>query len=254
MPERDEFPDRVLDLRFGGRRITVDALLEASSRLLAILRLVDARATDRPGGTLDWVIRDLRAGSAVLELVAEPRDERTPVWAPETVVRRFKRGMRQVAATGERPDAFPEEAMRRLYELTAVLDGNGIDRIEIGDAAGGIAFAPGMRRAVREALEGRYRAIGSVEGRIDGISAHAPPYTCTLYTTGSGEAIRCSFEPPLLPEIHRLFRARVSARGVFRTRPDGEVTRFRIEAIEPLPDAEALPTVDDILGILTDGA
>lgn len=249
----DAFADRALPLHFDGRRITLSDLMETASRVLSILREVDARTTGSEQGSLDWVIRDLRSGSAILEIMAEPKGEATPIWAAPLVVRRFKEGMSRIVATGERPEYFTEYAMRRAYELTAMLDPNGIEALHIGLNGDTVVLQPGMKKAVRDALEGRYRAIGTIEGRIDSLSAHEEPYFCTLYTLLSNEPVRCYFGPELLDDVYENFRARVVVRGTLNTRANGEVTSMRLQGLERLPSDDELPTVDEIIGILANG-
>jgi hypothetical protein len=102
---------------------------------------------------------------------------------------------------------------------------------------------------VKESLEGCHRAIGSIEGTIDAISARDEPYFCTVYTLLIGEAIRCYFGPPLLRTVYENFKQRVSVRGTFTTRANGEVTSLRAVSIEPLDVAE-IPTVNEMIGIV----
>lgn len=253
MPSDESFPDRILPFQFAGRRLTVADLLEATSRVLSILREVDARTTGARQGSLDWVIREMRSGSAIIEVQAEPKGEDTPIWAASAVVRRFRQGMRQVIETGERPEAFSEYAMRRVYELTALLSENGIESLRIGPDGDSVVLQPGMRKALRDTLEGRYRAIGSIEGRIDSLSAHEEPYFCTVYTLLSGEPVRCYFASALLDTVYEHFRARVVVRGTLNTRADGEVTSMRLVSVDRMPDDDTLPTVDEIIGILSNG-
>ncbi|HEX9938439.1 MAG TPA: hypothetical protein VGB15_14985 [Longimicrobium sp.] len=251
----ETFPDRLLNLEFGGSRITLSDLVAASARVLGILTDVDARTSNEPGGSLDWVIRDLRPGSAVLEVYAEPKGKQTDPWVPSEVVRRFKSGIRHVVERGERPPYFSERAMQQAFELVTILNENGINAFRVGHNGEKVEITPALRKPVKEALEGSYKAIGSVEGRIEGLSAHEPPYSCTVYTLVTGEAIRCNFaDPELLTTAYKHFRQRVTLRGVLTSRPNGEVTSMRVYSIDPFPADDDLPTVDDILGILANGA
>ena len=250
----ETFPDRLLDLEFGGSRITLSDLVAASSRVLGILTDVDARTSNEPGGTLDWVIRDLRPGSAILEVYAEPKFKQTDPWVPAEVVRRFKSGIRQVVERGERPPYFGERAMQQAYELVTILNTNGITSFRVGHNGETVELTPALKKPVKEALEGSYKAIGSIEGRIEGLSAHEPPYSCTVYTLVTGEAIRCTFaDPALLSTAYEHFKQRVTLRGVLTSRPNGEVTSMRVYSIDPFPADDDLPTVDDILGIFANG-
>jgi hypothetical protein len=201
------------------------------------------------------VLRDLQPGSAILEIEAQPRGEETPVGAEAEVVRRFKSGMRQVVERGERPPFFSERAMQQAYELTTLLNENGIQAFRIGFNGDAVELTPGIRKAVRQTLEGRYRAIGSIEARIEALSAHDTPYSCTAWTLLTNEPIRCFFsEPGLLAAAYDNFKRRVTLRGVLNSRADGEVTSMRVHSIVPFPPDDELPEVDDIRGIMANGA
>lgn len=255
LDHRELFPDRTLRLKFGGQRITLADLLAASSRLLGILTDVDARITDQPGGSVDWVIRDLQPGSAILEIEAQPKGEQTPFGAEAEIVRQVKAGMRQVVERGERPPFFSERAMQQTYELTTLLSENGIQDFTLGFSGEAVEFTPGMRKAVKQTLEGKYRAIGSIEARIEMLSAHEPPYSCTAWTLLTNEAIRCYFtDSALLKTAYEHFKQRVTLRGILNSRADGEVTSMRVHSIEPFPSDDDLPTVDDIRGIMANGS
>ncbi len=254
--DRDElFPERTLRLEFGGQRITLPDLIAAANRVLGILVDVDSNVSEEPGGTIDWVIRDLESGSAVLEVEAAPKGEITPFFAPAEVVRKFKSGMRQIAENGERPPYFSERGMQQAYELTAMLHINGIDAFRVGYNGETVEFTPGIKKAVKETLEGKYKAIGSIEARIDTLSAHEKPYSCTAWTLLTNEPIRCFFsDAEVLSSAYENFKQRVTLRGILTSRPNGEVTSMRVHSIEPFPADEDLPSVDDILGIMAHGA
>jgi hypothetical protein len=178
--------DRTLRLEFGGQRITLPDLIAASSRFLGILADVDANVSERPGGTVDWVVADLQYGSAVLELVAQPRGEVTPFSAEAEVVRRVKYGMRVIIERGERPPYFSERAMQHAYELTTLMNENGIQGVKIGYNGDSVVLMPGDRKAVRQTLEGKYRAIGSIEARIEGLSLTPNWWIWPMRTSASG--------------------------------------------------------------------
>lgn len=255
MDHREPFPDRILRFEFGGERITLSDLIAASTRLLGILTDVDAKLTDQPGGSVDWVIYDLQPGSAILEVEAEPKGESTPMGAPAQVVRHVKAGMRQVVERGERPSYFSERAMQQAYELTALLNVNGIQSFRIGYNGDSVELNPQMRKTVRQTLEGKYRSIGSIEARIETLAGHEPPYSCTAWTLLTNEPIRCNFSDPALLDIaYAHFKQRVTLRGLLNSRGDGEVTSMRVHSIEPFPSDHDLPTVDDIRGIMANGS
>lgn len=145
--------------------------------------------------------------------------------------------------------------MQQAYELTTLLNQNGIQSVRIGFNGEAVELNPEMRKAVRQTLEGRYRSIGSIEARIDALSGHEPPYSCTAWTLLTNERIQCNFsDPALLDMAYAHFKQRVTLRGILNSRADGEVTSMRVHSIEPFPPDDELPTVDDIRGIMANGA
>ena len=113
MATNDTFPNRVLPFRFDGRRITVPDLLEATSRVLSILKDVDARIDD---GALDVCVCDGLSRGRMLALL--PRTLRgTHVGAACVHMRRARR----VRVTSESP--LPVHADGEvLYEDAHALD------------------------------------------------------------------------------------------------------------------------------------
>lgn len=252
----ETFEDRRLDYTLGGKRITLADFLASQRHLLAILKEIDVLATKREGGSLDFIIDDLRGGSASVNLIAEPKGEDTPVWAPGMVVNRFKTGIRHVIETGQRPEGFNEAAMRHAFDLTTILNVNGIEAFRVRLNGESVSLLPEMRKHVQEAKEGRHRALGSLEGRVEQMSVHGEGnlYYCTAYSFLSNEAVQCSFEPDLYARVHRYFGQPVVIRGVFNTRPNGEVTSMRMESIDLLLSDDELPTVEDLIGLFVDEA
>lgn len=249
----ETFEDRRLDFKLSGKRITLADFLASQRHVLAILKEIDVLATKREGGSLDFIIQDLRGGSASVDLIAEPKGEDTPVWAPSTVVHRFKTGIQQVIETGERPEGFNQAAMRHAFELTTILNVNGIEAFSVRLNGESVSLLPEMKKPVQEAAEGRYQALGSLEGRVEAMSVHGDGlFSCTAYSFLSDEPVRCSFAPELYDRVYRLFRQPVVIRGVFNTRADGEVTSMRMERIDPLPSEDELPTVEDLIGLFVD--
>lgn len=113
----------------------------------------------------------------------------------------------------------------------------------------------GLDDRERFSEEGDYRAIGSIEARIEALFAHDTPYSCTAWTLLTNEPVRCFFsEPELLAAAYRNFQRRVTLRGILTSRVDGEVASMRVHSIEPFPSDDELPTVDDIRGMLANGA
>jgi hypothetical protein len=244
-------PPRIgIDLE--GPRVTADAFMAALSALVDILRDVDAQSYRVAGGTLDWVIADLSGGSAHAELAPQPKGERTPIGAGHTVARRFREGMSLIARSAERPRFFSEHGMRRALSLANLIDPNGIQsiRLRVGDEP--VAVSPALARNVRDLVEGTLRAIGSVEGVLKTITVHGKPYF-NVYESVSGRPIRCYVADALVDDARDNLKKRVQVRGIIRTRPDGEIASVRASEIVAFENAEMLPTVDDIRGILRSG-
>lgn len=240
-----------LGLDLGGK-IPLERFIQAVQDFLDILRDVDSQTTQRAGGSLNWVIDDLSGGSAHVNVVPEPRDELTPLWAASTVVDHFSRGIAILATEGVTPPFFTDRSVRKAHALTSLVSEAGITQVGFRMRGQEVTLTRAMvDRAVRQ-LEGQLKAIGTVEGTLETVSVHGAAFF-NVYRAVTGEPVRCTFPRELLDRVKAALSRRVLVRGTIHTRPNGNITSVRVRELEVFPDESELPTVATMRGILNHG-
>lgn len=233
-------------------RITLTQLLEAAEALADILRDVDTQTTQRAGGGLDWVIADMRGGSAHLEVYAAPKDDRLPYRITEQVLRNFEQGMRIIAERSERPPYFTDNALKKARVLTALARQPGIEAVVVQLNGTRVSFDRRIDANVRDLVEGDLQTIGSVEGTLEMVTIRGAKHF-NVYDEVTDKAVRCYFPDRLLEAVRQAFGQRVLVHGVFTVKRTGEVSSLKVEGMELFPDESELPTVDSIRGVLNRG-
>jgi hypothetical protein len=244
-----------LRLEIGGApgSIPVAAFLEAARHELAILRDLDRAISGSSHSSLDWIISDLRIGSAVLDAQSRPRDpsqdngkevsraivdailsierdNRTPAYlSPE--------GMRHAKGLVEIPERFHLSGQLTLIDLT-----------DSGRVVEQATITPASRDHIRELLDAKYQSIGSVEGKLEGLNVHGKP-KFTVYEHRTRRAVTCVFDyDRWIGAVKDLLRARIRVSGRVESNARGEILRVEVGDIEPLPDMSKLPRARDLYG------
>lgn len=148
--------------------------------------------------------------------------------------------------------------------MERILDGR-VESGECDDAVGPIgALARGKgvhlrvgrkRMPITDELHARlkasarqpYRLHGTVEGRLAvlserrGLEIEEPVW---------GRRIVCSVPDRKLEDMRALWRKRVTAEGIVHYDHDGYPVKIEAEKVEPFPDDEDLPSLEDVRGIL----
>lgn len=240
-------PEIVFDVT--GARIDLEQLLEAVTALLGILRDVDSESTSRAGGALTWEVTDLAGGSAHIELLPVPKDERVQREAGSLVVKRFAHGIQAIRNGGERPPYFTNQALRYARKLTSLVREDGFEGIAIRAGGESIQMDQTVARNVDDLIEGALVSIGSVEGDLKTVSLAGLNYF-NVYDAVTGAPLRCTFPPAMIEQVRAALGRRVVVHGTFTGRPGAEPSTLRVDDLEVVPDEFELPTVDAVRGIL----
>ncbi len=246
MPDPTDTPAVNLDLE---GEVTLEALVQAAEALLSMLRDIDAQATQRAGGSLNWVVKDLEGGSAHVVVAPAAKDERTPIWAGRTVTRAFGEGMAQIARGGDRPKYFTDTALRKALALNSLLGAYGVSAVRVRVDGAQVDLTRDTARKVKDVVEGTLRSIGSIEGKLETISVHGQPYV-NVFDSVTGHAIRCNISHQLVDKARDALKKRVQVFGTIYSRPSGEITSVRVRDFEVFEDEIELPTVEMMRGIL----
>lgn len=229
--------------------VSVEDFAEAAQALVAMVREVASAVTGDARPPLRWVVRGLRAGSAVLEAEPEVSDGAYSAAAVDNVLRTAGEGMRALEAGEVRPAAFTDAALRQAKRLAIVLsDGEtGTGSVHFGH----LAVVPTQRlvAAVDDVVGGKLKSLGAVEGTLLMVGKR-DGYRFSVEDRVRGIRVECRFRDDLLPRVLAAFEKRVSVRGVVWSRRDGQPTHVDVRAFEVLEDDAALPRARDVRGIL----
>lgn len=122
-----------------------------------------------------------------------------------------------------------------------------------------VPVTPRVVAAVQDVLGGRYRAIGSVEGRLEGINIHGAPsqHYFNVYEPLHGRRVRVLFSPSQLEEARAALGQRVLVFGEVESNARGHPVLVKSrKPLRILRGKGELPTVEDIAritGSLTGG-
>jgi hypothetical protein len=161
-------------------------------------------------------------------------------------------GIRALAASAHRPKFFTDEALktaRRLIQLVSEADA-GKARLRFGSEV--VRPSPLVLNNVDTLIKGNLPSIGSIDGRLVGVSEQNGAYSIAILDRLRGRKVRCAIPDQLLPRALQAFESRVIARGIVWSRSDGSAVRIDVRDFEVVLDDDKLPTPDEMRGILRD--
>jgi hypothetical protein len=94
-------------------------------------------------------------------------------------------------------------------------------------------------------------AIGSVEGRLEGLNVHGSNRYFNVYDDLTGERVQCQFGHRIdVAKIGGAVERRVSVSGEIRYRETGEIVNVIAHSLDVFPQESDLPSADDVYGII----
>lgn len=94
-----------------------------------------------------------------------------------------------------------------------------------------------------------YKDYGTAEGRLTAIQEQGT-LQLLLKDEWLKQTVRCYVPEEQLPDAFANFRRRVEVSGVIHYRRNGTPISVEVEAIEPLPDDDELPSSNDVRGLM----
>lgn len=231
--------------------VSVESFAEAAQALVAVVREVASAMAGDARQPLRWVVRGLRAGSAVLEAEPDVSDGVYGAVVIDDILRTTGEGMLALEAGDARPAGFTDAALRQAKRLATLLsDGEvGTGSVRFGE----ILVTPTTRlvATVNDEVRGTLKSFGAVEGVLLMVSKR-DGYRFSVEDRLRGVRVECRFDDKLLPTVLAAFEKRVSVRGVVWSRRDGQPTLVEVRSFEVLEDDARLPRAWEVRGILRD--
>lgn len=236
------------------RTISVGSFIGVLKESLDILRDLDAIVSQRPRGTLRWVIGSLREGSAVLEM--ESRVLRGDTDNSERIARSFTDGLNVVASEGVSPPLFTLDNLMSVLRITQAFHRDGITAVDVQqDDEHGARLDRDSQGKVQPLVGVHHRVIGSIEGRIELVSLHHPYRRFNIYHSRTGKAVRCTLPEAIEADVIEALRKRrrVIVSGEIAYNVRGEPLTVSISgSIRVLPSESELPSLEQMLGAIPD--
>lgn len=228
--------------------ISVRSLITTVSTSLKMLKDWDAALSNQGRETLDWVVTDLHRGSLVLEMAPKSRSPERNI-GPQ-VVSMFTRGLRQIEQQGTTPPYLSEAGMASAKKMLRLIGRDGTAGFQIeGTEEEPVEITARAAANIAQLLPVSYKALGSVEGRLETITVHGGS-KFVVYHSRTRKAVNCKFDPGRwMEEVKQAMGNRVSAMGLVYFNARGEPLRVDLEQMRVLREGGELPQPGDLYGI-----
>lgn len=227
--------------------IGMHAFVVAVTKWQEILKDLDIAISGVTGGSLRWVVTDLKEGSL---LVGTESYSRLPDknFSGE-VVHALIGGMRILETEGTTPPYLSEQGIGFTKSMLKLIGDNGVSGIEILNHSDSVKLTAQASANVDLLLPVRYVSIGSVEGRLEQINVHTRTPRFTVYHHRTRKAVACAFPREMLDEIKGFLGEPVVVQGRIQHNAKHEPLRIELESIRPLRTRTELPALSLIRGI-----
>jgi hypothetical protein len=189
------------------------------------------------------------SGSLQLRLEAQSVSRKFPASQIPVVLEAIQSGLHAIENGPKRPSYFNDTALANARELASITSGRrgGVDSIRIR-RNGKLENVTTKTLANVDSLFGTAsKAWGSVEGRLSVISERGG-LNITIYDDVVEKYIHCNIPEEILGDILAAYRKRVSASGLIRYYPTGEIKNITVDDFEVFPDPSTLPDFEDLFG------
>jgi hypothetical protein len=229
-------------------RLTLDAehvelrhLVSAASTFAALVQEVSRAMTREEGGVI-WIVA-LEPGSVAIPV----RPQAEPTLRAE-LLRAIPEGVGLLERGAQRPPHFTNQALMQAQAL-ANLSSNEMP-VRVRDGRESVTLTKQLVANVELLTRERQPRIGTVEGRLEEANVHGRP-TFQVLERLSGDKVKCrAGEDVTVDELGTALGKRVAVRGRIRESKAGHKITVDVKQLRVFPDKEALPTADDVRGIL----
>ena len=243
-----------LRLKMEGRpkQISMDSFLKVMKEIPELLGELDCAVSRNRSGTLDWVISDLKTGSAYLEI--ESRVVRGNEDFAQQVAQHFTDGLIQITegSNAASPPLFSTAINRRLMRIVRNLEATGSQGLIVSspDIEREASLTRKAEPILRELISVRYKDIGAVEGRLEAVSLR--PRRFDIHDSISRRVVKCDLPTELEKVVRDNLGETVEVFGLISFNAQAEPLSIDVESLRALGSPEVLPTIEDVLGIAPD--
>lgn len=243
--------DNVLTVTIAGRAedIEVSAFLTIVKNTVALLRDIEAQKS-RGAPRLRWLVTSLSKSSpAKLRMAGVDEHPRGGGGSGLPVVESFLEGMKLLESGARRPEEFTDIMLERATNIVRPLNSS-VARLIFSDdqATDVVPVSQHIAANVdRFRLPDRYSEYGEVEGTLDALHVHKPPYEFFIYDPLTDHKTACHFDPDDFEAIRAHVKERIRVNGLitYRRRDDVPISVL-VDDWLPIPRDENLPSIEDL--------
>ena len=245
MATPDQIPsDLTLEI---GESLSPERFLAATRAFFGYVEEV-GKSVAPDGAPPSWTVR-VREGSSLIGVDPGPKAHITIV---KSVYSQIERGVKCIA-TGQYEEAgFSDAAIKHLRSLAEIGDKNRRKAIPIRlwVERKPVMLGAEIAEAIREDWRSNYSDFGTIEGKLEAIQDRSG-LQLRIRDSLLNLTVQCHVDEGLLPTAFGNFRKRVEVSGVIHYRRNGSPISIEAENIEPLPDDDSLPSLDEVRGIFS---
>jgi len=240
-----------LAIKVDGTHIPLDKLRRLLDSFMETLNEIDKETSNDNGLTVFWDICSLTYNSPLLlEVEATPNAESVSLERPINVINTFRDGMRALQQSQSYPNGFSEKALKSARKITEVINPNDVAEITfIGNGWQtqiNANLITNLEKHLTDTYD-TYKSYGSVEGKLISISL-VNRKKFGVKTNLQSSTVDCYFkEDDLFEKARKYLGERVYVYGVVRKKDNGEKINITVQEIERLPNAEDIPSPQELL-------
>ena len=236
-----------VSLELGGDQVGASQFASAVRDFVSIITAVSYKVSGSRRA-VRWTV-NLRPGSACVDFIPHPTLASAPVLTSIGDV--VERSLVAFENGQTLPAGFPEAAIQKVRGIASLLESRyePVESIQVR-RNGRVHRVTLKTAAVIDAWEGvEYRDWGTVEGVLDVLRGR---YGLDFQVLDrlTGRATTCRFTEDYADEVRDAWRRRVAVSGLIRHRANGDPVSMDVEEFVVLPEEDALPSIQDVRGIL----
>ena len=232
------------------KQISMDSFLKVMKEIPELLRELDCAVSRSRSGTLDWVVSELKTGSAVVEI--ESQVIRGHEDFAKQVAHYFTNGLSQISDEAVTPPLFfSTSSIRRVLRITrnlSAFDGHGL-MVSSPDIERKALLTRDVEPIVQRLLSVHHKDIGAVEGTLELVSFR--PRRFNVLDSVSRRVVKCSLPESLEVTVKENLGKTVEVAGVVSYNAEAEPMSIEVEHLRSL-ETEKLPSIEEIIGIAPD--
>jgi hypothetical protein len=239
-------------------RVALQTFTRAAESFVELLNQIAADRRDPV--RVNWLVRELKTGSAIAEVEgvvahhqADDAIQERAQSAAADVLNQAADALDVLENGGDVKRLLSYRAIEKVRAFTGPLrDGAGKIVIRTHDRSVPLSTASADR--AKELVEKKYRSFGSVEGTIETLSVHEKRPYFNIFHALDGYAIKCRSDLATLTSRKVALGSRVRVSGMIVRRYDGRAESVEVSSIRVLPDRAELPQPELLQRILSEGS